>query len=335
MDNTDIARIASTVGWLEEQQQNAQGFLTRLQQQVDQLAAMSREYGLIIRGNGDDLEHLRAQLARVPGLEEAVRRLQERMTRAYDEEVAHAALLERLERNQQGDGKRLNQAFIEVRQLIDPLPGVIESLASKLPPLSEGLRRQQNSLADLQKNSDLLDTEHRSFSARLQGVMDHLKRAEQEIAEVKNGLEPLHQQDDALMARTQILTERVKQLADQCAAFQELDMLYRDLLERAQLQKAEHHALEGRLIGLSQTVTEQGELLQESMRLIKGLDDRLRAEAAAADERQRAATRRWEKVLSVLEDHQELAQAQRERKIAELQQELRELKELAVWREAI
>lgn len=335
MDSTDVARMASTVGWLEEQQQSAQGFLTRLQQQLDQLAAMSREYGLIIRGSGDDLEHLKAQMARFPVLEESVRRLQEQMTRLYDEGVAHAAGLERMERNQQGDSKRLNQAFIEIRQLFDPLPGVIESVSGKLAPLSEGLRRQQDSLADLQKNADLLGTEHRGFSARLQGVTDQLKRAEQEIAEISSSLEPLHQQDDALVARTQILSERVKQLNDQYASFQELDKLYRDLLERAQLQRAEHQALEGRLVGLGQTIEEQGELLQTSMRLIKGLDERLRSEAAATAERQHEMEQRWEKMLALLEHQQQLAQVQKEREIAELQQQVREFKELAVWREAI
>ncbi|TAK35762.1 MAG: hypothetical protein EPO21_05100 [Chloroflexota bacterium] len=334
MDNTEVARMVSTVGWLEEQQQSAQSFLTKLQQQVDQLAAMAKEHGLVLRGTGDDVEHLKAQLARVPGLEESVRRLHEQTTRLYDDEVAQAAQLERLERGQQGDSKRLNQSFVELRQLIDPLPGAIDSVASKLPPLAEGLRRQQDALVELQKNGDLLGTEHRSFSARLQGLTDQLKRAEQEIAGISGNLEPLHQQDDALLARTQILSERVKQLSDQNAAFQELDLLYRDLLERSQLQRAEHQALEGRLNTLGQTVADQGELLQDAMRLIKGIDERLRSEAAAAAERQREMMERWEKLLAALGDHQQLVQVQREREIAELQHQLREFKELAVWREA-
>lgn len=325
-EQSETRSLTGIVRWLEDEQRQAKGQYNKLQQLLDQLQAQVWDQGERLRSTEDLSSASNGHLSRITRLEDEARLLHDFATRLENMLTDVSEKNAEIQRLLQLELDRERQERGDIHKKMDCLADSLEKMNGRVQALDEALRRQQEPVIKLQQNVSDLMQQGESAEARIGQSGEQHKRWGNEISRISREIESVHEQNAVILERLRLLAEQPKRLEEQMAAVLAEEAARRSLEQGLDLEKAERDRLERNLGEMEQTVGQHGELLEQNARFMthletkgKGMDDRV------SELREQFWILR-QQVQERLSQLSELEEEQKRRQIADLEQQIREIK---------
>lgn len=328
MEGIDIPSLGNTVQWLEEEQRQNKAVVFKFQQLVEQLQGSLWGLGDRVNTVEGAIATVMAHGSRVARLEEDLRqarevleRLQSVSTEERQQEVAE-------ERLRQAELERERQAHTEVLHKQELLEREQAGLRDKLQVLDEAGRRRQEELFHLEQALEPLRAQNEQLANRLTTFQDHTKRQDQALEELRQEQRSLQAQDEVTQGRVQHLGEQVHRLEGQEALRDLEQRLSGSLTEQSELHRVERQRLEREFVELQLSFEQYRSTLEDLQQELSQLQGKSQALTQYLEQVREQV---WELRNDLGEQLGGVAASEeqhRRRQIAELEQQI---KELRVW----
>ncbi|MBI2908168.1 MAG: hypothetical protein HYX92_11020 [Chloroflexi bacterium] len=324
---SETRTISGAVRWLEDEQRQVKAHAAKLQQLVDQLQAQNWDQAERLRLVEEALSGLQGQIARLSRLEDATRQVQEtvgHIQTAWGETVEKFAENQRLWQAEI-DRERVERG--ELQKHLDATMDTLDKAGARLQSLEEAIRKHQEPIRVLNQGLAAVVQRAESLEGRAAQSLEQHKRWQNDITRIDKELESFHEQAGIILERVRLLAEQPKRLEEQMAAVLAEEAARRSLEERVELGRSERERLERKEVELEQAVLHYREQLAEHSNLLLHLENRSQSTAGHLNElreqfwdvRQQLSER-----LSLL---CQLEEGQKKRQVAEIEQQIRELKQ--------
>lgn len=322
----DPARLANTVAWLEnEQQQNREQFQA-LRQQMDRVQNVVDEQASHNQLVEEALNSIRQQLSRIATVEEASGQTRNQLGRVE-------TLLADVERSG-AQFQRTAETKIEELQTITAKmehseherSGALEALGRRMQSVDEMDRRRQDSQTLIEQRSLDLTKLAESADTRSRATGEQLKRANDEADRTATHLDALVNQDEALSNRLQVSVEKLKSMDDKVETLTLMMEEVRSLPERFDLHRSEVQRMLNELNSLAQDFGHLNERLEDLGRQVRDSGGRNRE---SFDKIMALRQEIWEFASEIQEHLAQLlrtGERQKRREITELEQQIKELR---------
>ncbi|MBI4302393.1 MAG: hypothetical protein HY664_07295 [Chloroflexi bacterium] len=257
----DTNPLANTLRWLEEEQNQNKSLIAKLQQQVEQLLALTGNQGEKLRVMEESLAAATSQLPRVAKLEEELRQAKENLGQLQVQLNRDKERLDTLGRSRQGEVEREHQVRSELEHRLDTIAQERDNNRSRLANLEEIARRYSETLLQVQQHLENLARQDETQEARVSRAVEQDRRQEQEVARLDAELVALRKQDEVALSRVQMAVDQMRRLEEQYTNLSAREDEARELRERIELQRTERERLERQLTELQNQVVELGQRL--------------------------------------------------------------------------
>jgi chromosome segregation ATPase len=227
----DLAQLQGIVTWLEDQQRQDREVISRLSQEVERLALLTKEQASQLIDLRGALEEGRAGQARLPLIDEAIKHEREQISQlierfdSHTQQIAHALML------RSADAERDRKQVGEIGQAVAQLEREDQALSARLKILIDEERRDRLQIESLPKAIDELQE-------RISVVGHRAEQSEEAIKRVDN-LGQAHSQELETIRGEQARASQWRQLSDlrsarQVAEWQQMIDNWRQTVEDQQ-----------------------------------------------------------------------------------------------------
>lgn len=325
MEATD--NLAGRVHWLEEEYQQVRGILTRLTQQVDQVNTVVAQLFERMQTAEKSAAGLGGLLMRLSRLEEDVRQAKDQMDRLHTLLDDQGQKLAQAERSQALDVERERRDLGEIARQLEAQAKDSEAIKAKMQAADEMLRRSLEATADGNRRIDELARQAEALEAKASLGGERHRQAEEEFSRLSQELDAMRKQDDVALSRLQILMEQVKKIGDQSAALQVQEKFTQELASRLEVQRLERQRIGQAVASLEGILDEQKRRLDEQAQFMAHMDGRTRNSEDRVAEMSRILTEHRQETAAQLTQFAQVQEEQKRREIAELAQQIRELRQ--------
>lgn len=323
---SEARTLSGAVRWLEDEQRQVKAHSAKLQQLIDQLQAQVWDQAERLRLAEEALTAAQAQISRLSRLEDETRQVRDLLGRLQSN-FGEAA-------EKQGETMRLWQAEIEherqdrgeLQKKLGTTADAMEKVGARAQSVEEALRRQQESLLALRQSTADLTQRAEGLESRAAQSLEQHKRWQNDISRMDRELESFHEQVNLILERLRLLAEQLKRLEEQMGAVLAEEAARRSLEERVEVGRAERERLERKGAELEQTLSHHEERLEEHAHLLTQLDGKGKGTADRLTELREQFWDLRQQVLERLSQLTQLGEEQKRRQIAELEQQIREMK---------
>ncbi|GIW06240.1 MAG: hypothetical protein KatS3mg060_1045 [Dehalococcoidia bacterium] len=326
MQPLELSRLNGTLTWLEDEARQAKAGLTRMQGQYDQLLGFMREFSDQLRIMQDGIASLRSQTAQIAQMDEALKSVQGAVAQCRDSLADLAASTDRARKTDQGEVERLRAILAEawhrieaIRHDLDPLPGKIQNL-------NEAQQRVVESVQAANSAHDALRAEVTQLGQKIQISAEREKRVDDRFGDLQLQIDNLARQSETLSDQIRILSDRLIQTEERMSAVLAEEEARRALEQQLHLVRVALSRVEKQAHDLDVRSTEHKQQIDETHRLAKQVDDRRAALAARVDEQAATIARVRDELAELLADYESLEEQHRVRLVAELQQQIRDVR---------
>ncbi|MCS7001258.1 MAG: hypothetical protein NZ518_00265 [Dehalococcoidia bacterium] len=326
MQPLEYSRVAGTLEWLEQEARQSKAAIAKLQSQNEQIIKFIRDHVDQLRLAQDSLSTLRVQIGQVATLDEAVKLLQSAHAQTRESLAELSGAAERQRRGDQAEVERLRQLVAEVWQRAEALRRDLEPMTNRLQGFAEAQKRMIDQVQQTQNAQDVLKSEINAVALRLQGYTDREKKADERFLDLQQHLNALQKKDETLGDQYKILLERVvaaEQTMSGVIADQEK---MRALDEQLHVLRVHLQRLDKQVVELSASLDQQAQSVEETRRLARQVDDRRAALAERLSEQGAAITQLRQELSELLADFETMEEQHRVRMVAELQQQIKDVR---------
>ncbi len=326
MNSYESTPLGNTIKWLEDEQRQSKALNLKVQQQLDQVQAAIWAQTEQLHLLEDSVSSTNNIANRLPKLEENLRQMAEGLGRtqeAKDELELHISEIERL---WTGDFSREREERIQLAKQVGELASEVRDLFSKGHQMEETARHIQENLTEINVQVEAFSRHNDNLDNTVSLIQESQRHSDQDIKRLDQEQESLRTADEVTLGRLMSLGERVRAIEDQERFLNLEERLRMETTEKANLQTTERQRLERQLAEAS-TIQSQHSLTLEAFETRLG----------QADDRDQTLTyqltslreQMWEIREDVLNNFAKLGQIieqQRRREIANLEQNILELK---------
>ncbi|NPA91449.1 MAG: hypothetical protein GXO55_08380 [Chloroflexi bacterium] len=227
----DLAQLEQMVTWLDQQRRRADQDLRQLEQQLTHQAGVIEEQSRRIQQLEGELASARAQLAEYNALQQALDNIrkevrasierieEERLARERDQERLRAAerekwgrdiaelrkMLERIHpleeaiESRKVEERRLNEAILQLRELIPPIDRRVEDVTRTVTLLKEQRSQDHRRIGQLQGETVELFRRLEALAGKLPLLEEKIQRQEKIIQSVQELAESLKQSEQTFL----------------------------------------------------------------------------------------------------------------------------------------
>lgn len=255
--------VSQTLAWLEDEWRQVKTHLAGVDQQGSRLQGVMDDLVSRLHGMEELFAAVRAEVQRVPALEEGLRQARDYASRLEARQAEQDLRHERLQRLLEAETQNLQQVVAEVRQRWEAIRPDLEAALAKMGALEETERRRLEPVAGLTQRQEELAREIESLDAKIRMAGEQARRAEEALERVWPELDNLRSQDEVALSRVQMslgLSRQVEERVEE--VLREADFR-RSLAERVEVQRVEQHRVMAQLAELEQRLDRQIERLEE------------------------------------------------------------------------
>jgi chromosome segregation ATPase len=322
----ELSRLNGTITWLEDEARQSKASLNRLQGQYEQLVGFMRDVADQLRILQDGIATLRSQTGYVAAMDEALKSVQGAVAQCRDSLADLAISTDRARKTDLAEVDRLRTLLAEAWRRIEALRHDLDPLSGRLQHLSEAQQRIVESLQAAQSAHDALRGEVAQLGQKIQISAEREKRVDDRFGDLQLQLDALARHDEALTDQLRILSDRLLQTEERMAAVLAEEEARRSFEEQLHLTRVALTRLEKQTHELDVRSVEHKQLLDETHRLAKQVDDRRAALAGRVDEQAATIQRVRDELAELLADYEALEEQHRVRLVAELQQQIRDVR---------
>ncbi|OGO04136.1 MAG: hypothetical protein A2Y60_04785 [Chloroflexi bacterium RBG_13_54_9] len=326
MQGSDKSSLSGAIEWLEDEQRQTKALAGKLQQQIEQLLSMAWEQAKRLQTAEETLSFVNSQIAHLLKLEEEARQNKESLVRLQELQALNARSLEEAEQKWQSERERERQERAELWHKMSSLEKEQEPLLTKLHGLAESDKRYKEALAELQQWHSNLEKSNQALETKTTHNLEQNKHWEQETSRLDRELEGIRKQDEILLSRMQILADQMRNISQDITAVRAEQELGRDLPQSIELQRTGQQRLERQLAVLEQLGHQQGERLDDQLEMLHQGEARERGNFDRLTDLQQQIGDLHQWIAEQFASLVQIQEQQRHRQIAELEQQIRELK---------
>lgn len=326
MQPLELSRLNGTLTWLEDEARQAKAGLNRLHGQYEQLVGLIREFSDQLRVMQDAIATLRSQTSHIATMDEALKSVQGALAQCRDSLADLATATDRARKTDQGEVDRLRSVLAEAWHRIETLRHDLDPLPGKLQNLAEAQQRVVESVQAAHSANDALRAEIAQLAQKIQISAEREKRVDDRFGDFQLQIDGLVRQQESVSDQVRILSDRLLQTEERIAAVLAEEEARRSLEQQLHLVRVALARVEKQAHELDVRTTEQKQQIDETHRLAKQVDDRRAALAERVTEQAEAIQRVREELADLLADYETLEEQHRVRLVAELQQQIRDVR---------
>ncbi|MCX6023609.1 MAG: hypothetical protein NTZ05_18115 [Chloroflexi bacterium] len=322
----DSSPVIRSIQLLEDEHRQTKGVTFKLQQQLDQLQSALWAQGDRMHALEQLLASLTTQTHRIGKLDEEIRQAREMIDRLQEFQSEQNERWAGTERARTVEQERDRQDMAQVLHKIDQLEHDLGFLRGRIQSMDEVQRRVQDAIVEVGQRTDNLAQTDESLSSRMQTISEQLKRKDQEIGRLDGEQDMLRKQDELVLGRVQVLGEQVRRVEDM-EPLRDLGVrLGNEFNERLELHRVERQRLERSLLDMELHQEQQRSRIEEVAQHANQVDTKTNSQADyIAQIREHLWTLRDE-VATQLAEISRVEELQKRRQMADLEQQLLELK---------
>lgn len=327
MNSDNPATLAATVNWLEVEQREGKDQLHRLQQLVEQMHSILQDHAFRLQSTEETVEAMKALSSRLPALEEDLRQTKERTGQIQETQNDVTRALERLERTKKSEEESTREAIRGLTRSLEELGASAESLTERNRSLEGALKRQQEQLDRLKGQQEELRKSLESLAQAQSFSQEQSRRAQERAEQLALEMDPLRRQDEVIQTKLEVAGHQAKQMDQRLEALNAETQARRDLPERLDLQRVGLERVERQVLQALQLIEKLSGALEkrgQHLRDVEGRAKNLLDQVLRLQQRSQEAQTRQDEVLLALG---EMLEQDKRRQIAELEGQIRGLKE--------
>ncbi|MSQ15251.1 MAG: hypothetical protein EXR50_05255 [Dehalococcoidia bacterium] len=326
MTSYESTPIGNTVKWLEDEQRQSRAITLKVQQQLDQVQAAIWAQTEQLHLLEDGLSSTKSITSRLPKLEANVQQLAEALGRTQEAKDELKLHIDEIERYWTGEFAREREERSQLVKQVGELTSEVRDLVSKAQLAEETARHIQTNLTQISSQVEALSRHHESLDSTVSLIQDSQRHRDQDVKRLDQEQESLRTADEVTLGRLMSLGERVRAIEDEERFLSLEERLRGDMTEKSNLQTTERQRLE-------RQVVEAGAIQSQHSLTLEALEKRL----GQADERDQTLAHQltslreqmWgmrEAVLTNLARLGQIIEGQRRREIANMEQNILELR---------
>lgn len=326
MESINLARLTSTIDWLEDEARQNRASVTRIQAQQDELKSYVKDFVDQLRHAEDAITGLRARSLELGTIDEVVTQLRSSVSKLIDQVADVTETTTRHYRGADTEIEKLRIATSEawsrtdaLRLDLDPLPSRTESLAHNQQRLNESIQVAQTGV-------DQLNVDLTGLGQQIQIMFANQKRLEDRFAELRSELDELHNKDDELNSNRLILAERVNKLEETTVALLAEEDARHKLEDNVNLIRVTLTRVEKDLSATSAKLAESVQQIDSVSIFTRQVDSRREILAERMKEEGDLLKEVRNELAGLLADYARMEEQHRVRQIAELQQQLKDVR---------
>lgn len=326
MESINLARLTSTIDWLEDETRQSKAAVTRIQAQQEELRSYVKDFVDQLRHAEDAITGLRARSSELGTIDEVVTQLRSTVNKLIDQVADLAETSTRHSRGADAEIEKLRGVTSEswsridtLRIDLDPLPGRTESLALNQQRLNETIQVAQTGI-------DQLKIDFSGLGQQLQILFSNQKRLEDRFTDLRTELDELHQKDDELNSNRLILAERVSKLEETTTGLLAEEDARRKLEDQVNLIRVTLTRLEKDHSVTATKVAENAQQIDSVSVFTRQVDSRRESLAERLKEDGVLIQEVRNELAALLADYARMEEQHRVRQIAELQQQLKDVR---------
>ncbi|MFN8533766.1 MAG: hypothetical protein U0556_09485 [Dehalococcoidia bacterium] len=326
MQPLELSRLNGTLTWLEDEARQAKAALTRVQTQHDQMLSFLRDYADQLRVTHDQLATLTAKFNQIAHLDEAVKSVEGGVGQYRDALDDLRTATERHRTADQGEVDRLRTILAEAWHRLDALRHEFDPVPGKIQNLGDAQKRIVESVQTATSAHDVLQAEVVQLGQRIQIGVERERRIDERAGDLQLQIDVLKRQDETLTDQLKILSDRVLHNEEQMSAVLAEEEARRLLEEQLHLIRVTTVRVEKLVHDLETRAADQGQQIDEAHRFARQVDDRRASLASRVDEQAETIQRMRDELAELLAEYESLEEQHRVRLVAELQQQIRDVR---------
>jgi chromosome segregation ATPase len=321
-----MTRLNGTLTWLEEEARQTKAALTRLQSQQDQIIGFLRDYADQIRIIQDSIAALRSTTSQIGVMDDALKGAQGALSQVRDSLSDLSSATDRHRKGDLAEVERLRQILNEAWRRIEALRSDLDPLPGRIANVAETQKRLGDSIQSTNEAHDSLRSEVVALGQKLQISVEREKRVDDRFDDHQLQLDALVRRDETAIDQLKILTDRIVETEGRMADVLDEEEARRALEEQVHLLRVQINRVEKQASDLESKATEHGEQIEANHRFGKQVDDRRAALAERVEALAGTMDRYREELAELVADYESLEEQHRVRLIAELQQQVRDVR---------
>lgn len=326
MQPFDRTQVSSTLSWMEEELRHTKGVLARLQTQHEQLLEFVRDHLDQFRISQDALSAMKAQLAQILVIDDAVKSVQASNNQLREQHMEFHAEVDRRRRADLTEVERIRQVLSETWQRVDQLRSDLDPLTTRVENLAEAQPRMVESIQALQHVQDDLAQQITALGQRFQSGAEREKRVDDRFEDVQAQLNAVEKRDEQLADSQKIAADRVVNLEERMALVLAEEEERRSLDEQVHLVRVALTRGEKQIAELAAQAAEQRQQLENVEHYAKQVDTRRSLLGERLDETNASIEQLRTDFTDLLADFGQMEEQHRVRLMTELTQQVKDVR---------
>lgn len=322
----DPAALGNLVQWLEEEQRQGKALVFKVQQELEQVQGGLWSLGDRLNAVEGAIGAVMAHGSRVARLEEDLRQTRELVERIQTHLDREQQDLSAEERQLQAELARERVARSEVQQRQEQFAREQTAQREKLQALEDANRRRQEELFKLEQALDPLRGQDEQLANRIASSQEQVKRLEQSLEELRQEQRSLQAQDEVAQGRLMHLSDQVRRLEHQEPLLELDQKLTNAITEQADLHRVERQRMERGIVEIQAAYEQYRATLDDLQQQVLQLHGKSQSTAQHLEQLRELL---WELRGDLGEQLGAIATGEeqhRRRQIAELEQQIKELR---------
>lgn len=326
MEVRDSNPIRESLHWLEEEHRQSKAAAFKVQQQVDQLQAALWAQGDRMHALEQALAVVTSQVARINKLEDDLRQAHELIDRLQEFQSDQTERWTSADRARFADQERSRQELVQIFQKLEQLERDEAFVRGRVHSVDETQRRIQDALVDLGQRIDNLAQTDESLVGRLQTVNEQVRRKDQDISRLDGELDALRKQDELALNRIQVLGEQVRRVEDLGPLRDLGTRLENEFNEKLELHRVERQRMERTVLEIELLLEQHRTRLEELSQHTTQVETKSTAQADYVTQLREQVWALRDEMIAQLGELFKMEEQQKRRQMADLEQQLLELK---------